>query len=323
MKDRSSAKHRRRLSRRRPGSEHATASGEPGRATAVGTEGATEGATGPSMEPSSGAGTTRWTDSHCHLQYASEDGGVAAVLARAERAGVSRMICVGTDLASSRLAVEMAARQSEVVRPAAEVYATVGMHPHDALAGADGIEALLAELEGQGGGRVVAVGECGLDYHYDNSPRAAQREVFARQVAIANAHDLPIVVHTREALTDTLSILESEGVPARTIFHCFTGGPADAGRCLEIGGYLSFSGIVTFTNADDVREAVKVCPRDRLLIETDSPYLTPVPYRGRTNEPTYVPFVGAAVARSKGLPPEEVAEVTSENATAAFRLVGD
>ena len=144
--------------------------------------------------------------------------------------------------------------------------------------GIDGIEALLAEPE------VVAVGECGLDYHYDHSPRDVQREVFAAQIALAHAHDLALVIHTREAWDDTFDILAAEGVPERTVFHCFTGGPDEARRCLDLGAYLSFSGIVTFPTADDVRAAAALCPLDRLLVETDAPYLAPVPHRGERNE---------------------------------------
>ncbi|HEX2038582.1 MAG TPA: TatD family hydrolase [Acidimicrobiales bacterium] len=228
-----------------------------------------------------------WADSHCHVPYERlED--AASVVAKARAAGVERLITVGTDAAQSAAAIE-AARAHE------GVFATVGLHPHDAVQGVDTIVPLLDAPE------VVAVGECGLDYHYDHSPREVQRSAFAAQVALAHERGLALVVHTREAWEDTWSILESEGVPERTVFHCFTGGPEEARRCLDLGAWLSFSGIVTFKNAEDVRGAAALCPLDRLLVETDAPYLAPVPHRGRVNRPAYLPLVGAAVAAIKGL----------------------
>jgi TatD DNase family protein len=223
-----------------------------------------------------------WADNHCHVPYERlED--VASVVAEARAAGVERLITVGTDAAQSAAAIE-AARAHE------GVFATVGLHPHDAVQGVETIVPLLDAPE------VVAVGECGLDYHYDHSPRDVQRAAFAAQVALANERGLALVIHTREAWDDTWAILESEGVPERTVFHCFTGGPDEARRCLDLGAWLSFSGIVTFKNADDVRGAVALCPLDRLLVETDAPYLAPVPHRGQVNRPAYLPAVGAAVA---------------------------
>ena len=166
----------------------------------------------------------------------------------------------------------------------------------------------------------MGIGECGLDYHYDHSPRPVQREAFALQIALAHRHGLALVIHTREAWDDTFELLGAEGVPERTIVHCFTGGPDEARRCLDLGASLSFSGVVTFKNAADVREAVALCPLDRLLVETDSPFLTPVPHRGTPNEPARVPLVGAAVAKVKGLEAAEVAEASTANARRAFRI---
>jgi len=194
------------------------------------------------------------------------------------------------------------------------VWATAGVHPHDASGGIDGIEALLSEPE------IVAVGECGLDYHYDHSPRGLQREVFAAQIALAHAHSLALVVHTREAWDDTFDVLLAEGVPERTVIHCFTGGAAEAARCLSIGAYLSFSGIVTFKGASDVREAAELCPLDRLLVETDSPFLAPVPHRGKPNRPALVTLVGAAIADVKAISVETVADVTWKNANVVYGL---
>lgn len=254
----------------------------------------------------------RWTDDHCHLGWEGDAPAdpalVDAMVAEARAAGVERLISVGTDAARSAEAVAAAARHPGVV------WATVGLHPHDASQGLDGLAALLAEPG------VVAVGECGLDYHYDHSPRDVQRRAFADQVALAQEHDLALVIHTREAWDDTFAVLDTEGVPERTVFHCFTGGPAEARACLDRGGHLSFSGIVTFRSADDVRAAAALCPLDRALVETDSPYLAPVPHRGRPNRPALVPLVGAAVAEAMGTTAEAVAEATWANAERVYRL---
>jgi TatD DNase family protein len=164
------------------------------------------------------------------------------------------------------------------------------------------------------------VGECGLDYHYDHSPRDVQRRVFAAQIALAHERDLALVIHTREAWEDTFDTLSAERVPSRTVMHCFTGGPDEARRCLDLGAHLSFSGIVTFRAADDVRGAAALCPLDRMLVETDSPYLAPVPHRGRPNRPALVPLVGAAVAGARGVPVSAVAEASWANAERVYRL---
>lgn len=238
----------------------------------------------------------RWLDGHCHLP-ADDPDEVAAQLDEARRAGVARLITVGTDVAGSRDAIAVAGAHDDV-------FATAGVHPHEASGGIEGLEALLTA------GEVVAVGECGLDYHYDHSPREAQREAFAAQIGLANRYGLPLMIHTREAWTDTFDILVAEGVPERTVLHCFTGGPEEADRCLELGALLSFSGIASFPSAAGVREAAALCPLDRLLVETDSPYLAPVPYRGKRNRPAWVRHVGAAVAEAKGLEPAEVAAAT-------------
>ena len=167
-------------------------------------------------------------------------------------------------------------------------------------------------------GVVVAVGECGLDYFYEHSPRDAQRTAFAAQIALAHAHDLALVIHARDAWPDLFDVLQAEGVPERTVLHCFTGGPDEVERCLRAGMYVSFSGIVTFKNAADVREAAARCPLDRLLVETDSPFLAPVPHRGRTNEPSYLPFVGEAIAAVKGCTVDEVRERSAAAAAMVF-----
>ncbi len=308
--------HRRRGARRTPGaSDEASAPPEADRFAGA----------GASPLPPPPAPKAIWTDSHCHLQDDSDPGSTLAA-ARAGRVG--RVICVGTDAPSSRRAVTLAgehapsaATSDGVLR--ADVWATVGLHPHDAKAGLDEVTEFVDELveaDNLRRSRVVAIGECGLDYHYDYSPRDVQREVFAAQVAMATRHNLALVVHTRDAWDDTLSILRAEGVPGRTIFHCFTGGEPEARRCLDLGAYISFSGIVTFANAGELREAVAHCPLDSLLIETDSPFLTPVPYRGRRNDPSNVALVGNAIAKVKGFEPEVLAAVSWMNAEKAFRL---
>jgi TatD DNase family protein len=221
--------------------------------------------------------------------------------------------------------------ESVAVAEGIELWATIGLHPHDAVDGVDSLDELLlrevgsaAGSDGRGGAGgspvVVGIGECGLDYHYDHSPRADQREAFARQIGLAHRHGLALVVHTREAWDDTLDILAAEGVPDRTVIHCFTGGPTEARRCLDLGAFLSFSGVVTFKNADPVREAAALCPLDRLLVETDTPFLTPVPHRGTLNEPSRVPLVGAAIAQLKGVSTSHVADVSTAGARALFAL---
>ncbi len=244
-----------------------------------------------------------WIDTHCHLKLDTCDSEVAAALA----AGVAALITIGTDVADSREALAIASQH-------ANARAAVGVHPHEAAGGTDGLVDLLGEED------VVAVGECGLDYYYDHSPRADQRRVFAEQIALAHQLGLTLVVHSRSAWDDTFAILTSEGVPEQTVMHCFTGGVAEAERALELGAYLSFSGIVSFPKAPEVQEAAARCPADRLLVETDAPYLTPVPLRGRPNSPANVPLVGAAVAQVRGVSSSEVASLTTANACRAFRL---
>lgn len=245
----------------------------------------------------------RWVDHHCHLPADLNAAGELVDAARA--AGVVAVVDVGCDLAGSEAAIGRANRLDGV-------YATAGVHPHDASGGVDGIDALARS------GAVVAVGECGLDFHYLHSPAAAQQEVFAAQVEIAVAVGLPLVIHTREAWEETFDILAACPAPVATVFHCFTGGPEEARRALDVGGYLSFSGIVSFPSAADVRAAAALCPRDRMLVETDSPYLAPVPHRGRPNRPELVTVVGAAVAEAKGMAVADVAACTSDNAAAVY-----
>jgi len=248
----------------------------------------------------------RWIDDHCHLDR--EPARAAEQVAAAAAVGVERLITVGCDIDQSADYIDIARRHPGVV------WTTVGVHPHDAKDGIGGLEALLVEPE------VVAVGECGLDFHYDHSPRDQQAEVFAAQIALAHEHDLALVIHTREAWAETLAILAAEGVPPRTVFHCFTGGPDEARRCLDLGGVLSFSGIVSFPSATDLHDAARVCPLDRLLVETDSPYLAPVPHRGQKNQPAWVVDVAAALAAVKAVALEDVASATWDTARVTYGL---
>lgn len=253
-----------------------------------------------------------WADSHCHIPY---EGVGTEVIGEAYRAGVHRMVSVGTDLEQSRAAIAVAADHEQV-------WATVGLHPHEASSGTGPVAALLeASMEAGGDHRkVVAVGECGLDYYYDHSPRELQRQAFAEQVSLARRHRLALVIHTRQAWDDTFDILEGEGVPERTVFHCFSGGRSEACRALDAGAWLSFSGIVTFPKASQVREAALATPMDRLLVETDSPYLAPLPHRGRPNRPALVTVVGAAVAALRGVEVDSVEQATWVNTATVFGL---
>jgi TatD DNase family protein len=268
-----------------------------------------------------------WVDNHCHLELERGDDGAhaamgrgptgtsahtAALLDAARAAGVVAVVTVGTDAASSRSCLELASRH-------ADVFATAGLHPHDATQGTEELRRVVQDAV-ERGAPPEAIGECGLDFHYDHSPRDVQRSVFAEQIHMAHELDLPLVIHTREAWEDTFAVLDAEGTPARTVFHCFTGGPADAEGCLERGALLSISGIVTFPSAQDVRDAVAVAPLERLMVETDSPYLAPVPHRGRPNTPALVGLIGAEVARVHGVPVDEVARATTANARAFYRL---
>lgn len=215
------------------------------------------------------------------------------------------MITVGCDRLTSVAAIEVADQFDGV-------WATVGLHPHDAKDGVDTITDLFDHP------KVIAVGECGLDFYYDNSPRNVQRVAFAEQIQLAHQLTLPLVIHTRDAWTDTFDILRAEGVPPNTIFHCFTGGPEEAATCLDLGAFVSFSGIVTFNTAVDLQEAATLCPLDRLLVETDSPYLAPAPHRGKKNQPAWVALVGAFIADLRGVGVDEIAASTTAAACLAF-----
>ncbi|MCB0965201.1 MAG: TatD family hydrolase [Ilumatobacter sp.] len=246
-------------------------------------------------------------DSHCHVYDDRMPDGPSAALDAARAAGVTGMVAVGCDRPTSEASIAVAAANDDV-------WASVGLHPHDADQGVDTIVDL---IESPG---VVAIGEAGLDYFYDNSPRDTQRAAFAAQIQLAHQHDLPLVIHTRDAWDDTFDVLDAEGMPNGTIFHCFTGGPDEARRCLDRGADVSFSGIVTFKTATDLQDAARIVPLDRMLIETDAPYLAPVPHRGKTNQPAYVAHTAQFIADLRDVRIADVAEATAANARRVFRL---
>jgi TatD DNase family protein len=249
-----------------------------------------------------------WTDSHCHIDY---EGVPESAVADAVDAGVTRMITIGTDFGASAAAVGTARANPGVV------FATVGLHPHEASNGVESLSPLVDSPDPV----VVGIGECGLDYYYEHSPRKAQREAFAAQIELAAALDLTLVVHTRDAWDETFEVLsDAAPFPDRWVLHCFSGGPREAKRGLDMGAFVSFSGIVSFKKAEEIREAAAMCPPDRLLVETDSPYLAPVPMRGKPNRPAWVPLVGSAVAAARNAPVEDIERLTWDNATVAFRL---
>lgn len=255
-------------------------------------------------------------DSHCHLQDARFDPDRNETIARAWEAGVREIVVIGSDPQSAAEARALAEDTAE--RDAwPRLWFTSGLHPHEASRwGPDTRRAVEAELD-RG---AVAVGEIGLDHHYDNSPRAVQRIAFADQLAIARQRDLPAVVHSRDAEEDTLRILDDSGMsPERVVLHCFTGSAEMLRGAVERGCYVSFSGIATFRSFDAEALAPAV-PAERLLVETDAPYLAPVPHRGRRNEPAFLPVTVAALAERRGVPAADLAAQTRANARAFYRL---
>lgn len=253
-------------------------------------------------------------DSHAHIQGKEYDGEVEAVIERARAAGVEKIIAVGGagDMSSNTEAVVLA-------KSFPNIYATVGMHPHDAKD--VGAEELVRLKKLTAHSKVVAVGEAGLDYYYNYSPHDVQRRVFTQFIHMARETDLPIVVHERDAAQEAAELLRSEGSgKLRGVIHCFTGNYEAACAYLDLGFYLSFTGIVTFKNADPLRDVIRRAPLERMLVETDSPYLTPVPYRGKRNEPAHVRWVAETIAKVKGIDFEEVAETTTRNVQDLFKI---
>ena len=245
-------------------------------------------------------------DSHSHIDMPQFDADRDAVVARAREAGVTSMLIVGgvDEEGGHRRALKVA---GELGLPA-----SAGIHPHEARLAT---EQAYDELRGLArDGRIVALGELGLDFHYDYSPRDVQRDVFRRQIRLAREVGLPVIVHTREADAETADILEEEGAEETGgVIHCFTGGEDLARRALALGFFISFSGIVAFPRAEVVQEVARTVPEERLLVETDSPFLAPPPHRGKRNEPAFVLDVARAVARLRGAPLEQVGRATEAN----------
>lgn len=253
-------------------------------------------------------------DSHCHLNYEGLREDVPGVLARARAAGVSRFLNISTKEREWPEVVGLAEQE-------ADVFATVGIHPHEAETHPDVDTAKL--VAGANHPKVVGIGETGLDYFYDHSPREQQQTAFRAHIAACRETGLPLIVHTRDAEEDTARILreEMEKGPYTGVIHCFTASQQFAELALELGFYISLSGIVTFKNARDLQETAKTIPQDRLLVETDSPFLAPVPKRGKTCEPAYVTHTAAFVASLRGQTVEELAQATTENFLRLFPKV--
>lgn len=245
-------------------------------------------------------------DSHCHLDGEPFDADRDAVIERARAAGVGRMLAIGTGEGPPDL--EAGIRLADKYP---FIYATVGVHPHEAAKATPEILARLRALAAHA--KVVAVGEIGLDYHYDFSPRDVQRSIFIEQLLLAAEAAKPIVIHTREAWDDTLQIIADHPLTAGGIMHCFTGGPNEAEQALALGFHLSFGGVITFPKSQAVREAAALVPENRLLIETDAPYLAPVPHRGKRNEPAFIVDTVRKLAEVRGTTAEAIAAATTRN----------
>lgn len=247
-------------------------------------------------------------DSHCHLDSERFTSDQAEVIERAQAAGVERMMSIGTG--DGPPDIEVAVRVADRFEC---VWATVGVHPHDAAKAEAETYPHIAELLKHP--KVLALGEIGLDYFYDHSPRDVQKDVFVEQMRIAADARLPIVIHTRDAWEDTFELLEKHWKPTGLggIMHCFSGGPVEAHRSLDIGLHISFSGIVTFPKSLDIQAAAKLVPDDRILIETDAPFLAPVPHRGKRNEPSFVTHTASKMAELRGTTVDEITRVTTAN----------
>ena len=262
-------------------------------------------------EETTAQGVGGWFDSHCHVHLCEEEEeGVRSLLARADAAQVTGIVAVGIDAVSSKKSIEIAQRHS--------LYATAGVHPNSASKWdgqtATEMEALLKE------DCCVAVGETGLDYYRHHSPPDVQRPVFSAHIDLAKRYDKALVIHTRASVTEALDILLADGPPQRLVFHCWSGTSLELRRALDLGAYISFAGNISFPSANELRDVSTKVPLNRLLVETDSPFLTPVPFRGKPNEPARLALVGEALAGARGEASEIVANQTAGNARRLFAI---
>ncbi len=253
-----------------------------------------------------------YVDTHCHLDYDfGDDVSSTELVEQAREAGVSLMITIGTDMASSATAIQTAARHDDV-------YAVVGIHPNDAMEATDRVMDVIERLARQQ--VCVGVGETGLDYYRKHTSPKLQAAAFRRHIELAKELDRTLVVHCREAWEDTLAILEAEGAPERVVMHCFSGDLSVVERCAASGYFMSYAGNVTFKNAEELQMAASATPLELLLSETDAPFLTPVPHRGKRNQPAYVPHTVAHLAELKELPEQDVAQAIEANTRRAFAI---
>ena len=251
-----------------------------------------------------------WFDSHCHLHLCEESGPLEELVTRARAARVSAMLTAGIDVGSSERSTELASSDG--------VFAAVGIHPNSATGWNEDARARIEALIGRPG--VVAVGESGLDFFRDEAPREAQEEAFTAHIELARRHDKALIIHTRASVDAALDLLVSAGAPERVVFHCWSGDASQLERALTLGAFVSFAGNVSFPKSEELRAAARLVPDDRLLVETDSPFLSPAPRRGRPNEPANVVLVGSALAQTRRCEPGEIENMTARNARVVFGL---
>lgn len=255
-----------------------------------------------------------FVDSHCHLNYQDFKEDLDAVIERAKDANVSKLLTICTEIAEARAILDLANSRDGIL-------CTVGVHPHEAKAAVEQRDLYEQLKQFTSFDKVVGLGETGLDYYYEHSPRQEQRQAFQTHIDLAKETHLPLIVHTRDAEADTINMLSAEKGNIGGVFHCFSGSQWLADKALELGFYISVSGIVTFKKADDLRAIVKSVPLEKLLIETDAPYLAPVPKRGQRNEPAFMIYTAQTVADLKNVSMQELAEATSKNFKALFSKV--
>lgn len=251
-------------------------------------------------------------DTHAHLDFPRFDKDREEVIKRAIESGITTIVNIGSSMTSSRNSVELSRRYDKI-------YSVVGIHPHNADSFNLNVSKKLKKLSQNK--KVVGIGEIGLDFHYDNSPREKQKQAFRAQLRLAKSLDLPVVIHTRDADQETLEILKEENATELGgIMHCFASDKKMAKEILDLGFYIAFGGLITFNNLEDLREVVKEVPINKIIVETDAPYLTPDPYRGKRNEPLYVKYIAEKIAEIKDLSLEEVAEITTKNAKKVYNI---